>query len=65
MKNNDDNQGGGGGLEWGVVRGKRRGANRLFCFALFWFRSCVCEEFDVVVVVVVGGVLGIFFFLHP
>jgi hypothetical protein len=59
MKNNDDNQEG-GGLEWGIVIRKRRGANR-FCFV--WFLSCVCEEFDVVVVVVVGGgVLGVFYF---
>jgi hypothetical protein len=36
MKNNDDNQEE-GGLEWGVVIRKRRGANRLFCFVLVSF----------------------------
>jgi hypothetical protein len=39
-------------------------AERSEPFVLFWFLSCVCEEFDVVVVVVVGGVLGVFFIFH-
>ncbi len=41
-------------------------AERSEPFVLFWFLSCVCEEFDVVVVVVVvGGVLGVFLIFHP
>lgn len=38
-------------------------AERTEPFVLFWFLSCVCEEFAVVVVVV-GGVLGVFLIFH-